>query len=506
LKAVIYTRVSSEDQVDNTSLESQEKLCREYCKRMGFEIARVFSDRGESAKTSDRPQFLEMIRYATTEPGIVAAIVYKLDRFARNQFDTAIFIRALAVKGVALRSATEQIADGMEGKIMRGVLSLLAEIDNDIRADRSKASMRSLIEKGYWVHQAPLGYRTARDSAGNPILSPDPETGPTIRAAFEAIAAGTDGTRTVTDRLIALGIKTRKGTRLSISALHKLLRTEIYCGRISGKLTGGRTIKAAFVPLITEDLFDRVQAVLSGRATIQKPRERTREDLPLKGLVKCGHCGAPLTASISRGTGGRYAYYHCWAQGCRKTRVRTTSLHEAYATFLEGITVQSNRVFALFREIVMDVWAKRQDAARSELACAKTNLDHLTKQQDRLLEKLLSGVIDDATYKTKADQLKVEIAIAKSAAIDRDMEEIDMAALVDFADHLLSNARRIWERLDAKSKGQFQQALFPQGLEYTKETGLRTKGSSRILGLIPLSDANGSKLATPTRFELVLPG
>lgn len=498
MKAVIYTRVSSEDQIENTSLESQERICREYCKKMGYDVARVFSDRGESAKTSDRPAFLEMIRYATSTPCIESAIVYKLDRFARNQFDTAIFIRALATKGVSLRSATEQITDGMEGKIMRGVLALLAEIDNDIRADRSKASMRSLIEKGYWVHQAPLGYVVARDPQGNPILKPDPITGPPIRAAFEQIAFGEVGTVFTTKKLAQINVVTKYGKRVGVSSLHKILRRPIYAGRIISKLAGHRVIKAAFQPLVSESIFDRVQAILSGRGRIEKPYERQRDDLPLRQLIACGKCGRLLTASISRGHGGKYAYYHCFNKECDGLRIRAETLHSDYEKLLESVTGLTHGRFRLFREIVLDQWKKRLEQSAAEKVCADSLVKHLEGQQARLLDKLLSGVISDEIYKVKANALQVEMAIAKSSHHDADLDQIDIEGTLDMAENLCSNAKRLWQGMDAMGKWKFQKVLFPQGLAYDPATGFRTSSGPCVFGLIPLSAASKSQLATQT--------
>ncbi len=84
-KAVIYCRVSSVEQVDGTSLESQERMCREFAKREGIEVSEVFIDKGESAKTADRTEFLKAISFCSLKKNKVTDfIVYKLDRFARN--------------------------------------------------------------------------------------------------------------------------------------------------------------------------------------------------------------------------------------------------------------------------------------------------------------------------------------------------------------------------------------------------------------------------------------
>jgi DNA invertase Pin-like site-specific DNA recombinase len=121
-RAVIYTRVSSTDQVEGTSLETQERSCREYCAREKMEVVELFSDRGESAKTADRPKFQDMVRFSNAKANLVNyVVVYRLDRLARNNHDYAVYTAALARRGVAIRSATEPIYGGIiTGSLTRG--------------------------------------------------------------------------------------------------------------------------------------------------------------------------------------------------------------------------------------------------------------------------------------------------------------------------------------------------------------------------------------------------
>lgn len=490
MKAVIYTRVSSEEQVQGTSLESQERLCREYCVRQGWAVDRVFSDRGESAKTADRPQFQAMVRYCCSERHDVhAVVIWKLDRFSRSNLDTATFCAALATKGVTVQSATEHLGEGSSGKVMRGILGIIAEFDNDVRSDRSKTSMRDLANGGYWVHRAPVGLKVARDSAGRPVCEPS-EHADLVRSVFEKIADGKLGTKK------ALSVFAAAGVKLQMNDLHRILRQPIYAGVIVSKLTAGREVPAKFSAIVPRPTWDRVQAVLAGRSVTAKPRERTREDLPLKGLIQCGHCGTLLTGSFSKGRNGRHGYYHCWR--CGAVRVTKAEMEKLYADFLDTVTLKTSGTMRLFREIILDVWHKRQDAARAQHQAALANVAAMEHQQQVLLDKLLSGVVADDVYKQRNDALRAELAIARSVANDQQCDGLDVEAALNMAEHLLSSARSIHERLNAADKGRFQAALFPQGLTYTKAAGLRTAGSTNVFGLIPTAHAVGESMAPLT--------
>ena len=112
MRAVIYCRVSTTEQTQNLSLPTQERACREYCKREGFEIARVFVERGESAKTINRPEFLALIEFCRQNKGRVhALVVHSLNRFSRNTADHHTVRGLLAGFGVRLHSTTERIDD-----------------------------------------------------------------------------------------------------------------------------------------------------------------------------------------------------------------------------------------------------------------------------------------------------------------------------------------------------------------------------------------------------------
>ena len=498
MKAVIYTRVSSEEQVQGTSLESQERQCREYCARQGWEVARLFSDRGESAKTADRPAFQAMVRYCCASANDVSTcVVWKLDRFSRSNLDSATFCAALATKGVSVQSATEHIGEGHAGKFMRGILGIIAELDNDVRSDRSKTSMRDLSLAGYWVHKPPVGFAPGRDRDGRPICVPGPHA-KIMTTVLEQIAAGSLGTSQALDRLRAAGVK------IQMNDLHRILRQPIYCGTIVSKLTNGREVAAKFTGLVSRAVWDRVQAVLAGRSVVAKPRERTREDLPIKGLIQCGHCGTRLTGSFSKGRNGRHGYYHCWR--CGGVRVPKTALETIYADYLDSVTLRTSGVMRLFRAIILDVWHKRQSAELAQGQAAAQNIATLERQQQTLLDKLLSGVVTDEVYKARNSALRSEIAIARSLARDQETDALDVEAAVSMAEHLLSSARAIHERLSAADKGRFQGVLFPGGMSYTQADGLRTVGAPNVFGLIPAAHAVGETMAPLTGFEPMFPG
>jgi DNA invertase Pin-like site-specific DNA recombinase len=186
---MIYVRVSTKEQTENLSLPTQLRACEEYCRRQGFEILQRFHEQGESAKTTDRSELQNLLKYCRTHKGKVHfVIVYNLTRFAREKYDHFALRAHLKSLGISLRSATEPI-DDTSGKLMEGVLAAFAQFDNDVRSDRTRAGMRAALELGRWTFPAPLGYLNAPKWSGKSLVH-DPERAALVRQAFEDLATG----------------------------------------------------------------------------------------------------------------------------------------------------------------------------------------------------------------------------------------------------------------------------------------------------------------------------
>jgi len=162
--AVIYVRVSTKEQTENLSLPTQVRACEEYCRRQGFQVLERFHEEGESAKTTDRSQLQNLLKYCRTHKGKVHfVVVYNLTRFAREKYDHFALRAHLKSLGISLRSATEPIDDTSTGKLMEGVLAAFAQFDNDVRSDRTRAGMRAALELGRWTFLRPSDIWTRRN-------------------------------------------------------------------------------------------------------------------------------------------------------------------------------------------------------------------------------------------------------------------------------------------------------------------------------------------------------
>src|ERR1700722_9006958 len=180
MNAVIYCRVSSKEQVDGTSLESQEIACKEYALHQQLNVVRVFVERGESAKFADRTQLLEMLSFCQDrKQGVKQLLVWKVDRLARNVSDHFNIKASLLKLDVNVVSVTEPIDAKPEGKLLETILAGFAQFDNDLRAGRTVQGMRHKLQEGLFPWRPPMGYKSVTPR-GSKKAQPDVPNEPTF--------------------------------------------------------------------------------------------------------------------------------------------------------------------------------------------------------------------------------------------------------------------------------------------------------------------------------------
>ena len=337
-RAIIYRLVSTQEQVTNQSLGIQLKQCSEHCERSGWKVDRVFTDEGESAKTTDRTEFTRLLEYCRKNPGrIQYLVVHNVSRFSRSREDHFAVRAILKKHGVALRSVQEGFDDSASGEFMETGMAGFAQLDNRVRGERSLAGMKAEAEKGQFLWIAPVGYLNAKGRAKEPSLVIDPVKGPLVQEAFKLFSSGRYTKVEVLDMVRALGLTSRRGKEMSPQTFTNMLRNRTYCAVVAchkwrSEYPGNWDV------LVDEETFVAVQAVFSGRGPSAARRKRDRPDFPLRRFVKCAPCGKPMTGSWTTSRSRRYPYYHCRAPTCRGCSVREAVLREKFVQVLEGLS------------------------------------------------------------------------------------------------------------------------------------------------------------------------
>ena len=393
-------------------------------------------------------------------------VVFNVTRFARQKYDHVTLRVLLQKLGVTLRSVTEPIDDTSTGQLMEGILASFAQFDNDQKAERTKTGMTAALQRGRWTFKAPLGYRNSSNGTASSSLIPDPVRAPLIRRAFEVYGTGSHTTRQVLRQVTALGLSTQRGRGLSPQTFGALLRNRIYEGRIEVPSLGV-SAQGDFAPLVSEELFQRVQRLLGGKGVALKPHQRNHPDFPLRRFVACAACGTPLTGSRSTGRSRRYAYYHC--RSCQVVRVPKEHLEALFVALLERLQPDV-AYMRLFREIVLDVWKDRQVGVTRMRQAVQRRLTDLGSRLDKVEEAFLyKHTVDQATYERQRDKLREDVALAKLELHEAELEEMDVEGVLAFAEHLLTNAARLWMEASLDQKQRLQTVFFPEGLQFDGE-------------------------------------
>jgi site-specific DNA recombinase len=501
--AVIYVRVSTKEQTENLSLPTQLRACEEYCRRQGYDVLERFHEEGESAKTTDRSQLQELLKYCRTHKGKVHfVVVYNLTRFAREKYDHFALHAHLKSLGVSLRSATEPIDDTSTGKLMEGVLAAFAQFDNDVRSERTLAGMKAALSLGRWTFQAPLGYLNAPKWSKSSLVD-DPERGPLVKQAFKDLATGQFTTQEVIRRATNAGLRTRRDRPLSAQTFGNVLRNRIYIGQVES-LDCGVSARGDFEPLIDEATFYRAQAVLDGRVPVATPRQRNHPDFPLRGFVRCATCGRPLTGSWSKGRNGRYAYYHC-PRRCRAVNVSKAVLEGAFADEL-ALLQPTLGYMHLVKDRILCIWEQRGAEARDRTAVHDRRVKAIRQKLDRLDEAFLySESIDLATYSRQRDKLREEMTLSKIDHHTEAVDELDVEGILAFAERILPRASDLWVQASLDYKQRLQQLFFPEGVAYDGNRFNRTAATALLFKYLEPGEQADESLASPAGFEPASP-
>jgi site-specific DNA recombinase len=501
--AVIYRRVSTKEQSTNLSLPLQEKTCRAYCEKNGWEVLKVFTD-SESAKTLDRTNFQLMLDFCGMNyKKIAAVVVHDGTRFSRETAD-ALYVEAiLHGKGIVVRFATQPVDDSPAGQLMKTMIYAYATFDNKTKAQRSIAGMKEAIESGLWVHRAPLGYiNVSPVDCEAPNLLPDPQRAPLIRRAFEEYADGSFQKSQVLEHVTSLGLKDIAGRPVIAQSFDKMLRNPVYTGLIVSSF--GVRARGRFEPIITDETFRRVQAVLAGRGTKTIERGSRNAEFPLRGFIRCSDCGTPLTASFSTGRhGGKYPYYFCREKTCRSVNCRREELHSQFMIFMEALRPNKD-MWPLFAEALKDVWsAKHALQTQSKEHSAKRASD-LNKRKDDLINALLAGKLIQKHFDEQITKADFDLATLNEGQLEELPEETELAALLDFAAWALENASLTWHSAESSLKTRIQQAFFPGGIGFSS-AGFGTPESFCLFKQFATKLDTPDDLASPGGFEPPLP-
>lgn len=491
--AVVYIRVSTQEQVETLSLDTQERRCRDLCQNKGWKIVHLFREEGKSAKTTKRDEFQRMMRFCKDPKNEVGHIVvFDLSRFARNMFDQLTMERELLESGVRIESVLEPTENTAAGRWHRNLKAVYNQYDNELKSERTITGMTEAARRGRFPFKAPLGYMNVSQRKGQNLI-PEPKTAPLVTKGFELMATGLHTKTEVLKQLNALGLSTQKGRPLSMQTFQKMLVNPIYAGWVTIPKWGLRA-SGNFEPLVPQRLFDGVQDVLQGRAVVANAHQRNNPDFPLRVFVRCGICEQPLTGAWSTGRKKKYAYYRCRRSKCDLPMVRRDDLETKFIHLLKKLTPETELI-AQFTSAVKSQWRRRQGDAEAEYATVEQRLSQLKERKNKLIDLRLDGEIDQPSYRSKDEHLSTDIESAEQELRLAESRFLDLEGVLAFAEKIITSPARLWLESSLDQRQKLQKTFFPGGLAFDgQEFG--TAPSSSFFSLLAGYSDEDSVLAS----------
>jgi DNA invertase Pin-like site-specific DNA recombinase len=455
--AAIYVRVSSTGQLgrdgdeDGYSLPAQVEACKHEAISRGAEVAKVYMERAESAKSDDRPVLQYMLRELPTL-GVKYLIVHKVDRLARNRLDDATLYQKLVGMGIKLVSASENIDDTPAGQLMHGMLATFAEYYSNNLATEIMKGLTRKHEQGGTPFKPPIGYESKRELIGAQDIRSvilDPLRAPLVKLAFTLYSTGEWSLKRLAAHLEEQGLRSRGTQRyperpLGDNRIQKMLHNPYYMGIVAWN---GKRYPGKHNRLVSEDTFDLVQALLAA-ARVSGERPQKHEHY-LRGSVVCDECCGRLLYGRHRGrTGQQYDYFCCNNRTVRRRKIHCSSGHHAVPTVEDHIE-QLYRTLRIPAEVQEQIRQELREELTDRTALIEREAERhqralkaIEAKQEKLVQLYYRDLVSENVFATEQDKLKTERRAAQRLQSTAIAELDDVQQALDLA---LSRVNRPYE-------------------------------------------------------------
>lgn len=412
IKYFVYARKSTESEDKQmASIDAQISELQRIARERNLEIVEVLSE-SKSAKAPGRPVFSAMIdRINKGEANGI--LCWKLNRLARNPVDGGT-LSWLVQQGIIQHIQTHgQSFYPQDNVMMMAVeLGMANQYVRDLSVD-SKRGMKAKAERGWYPAYATLGYmHNPLRKKGEKEIMADPERFDTMRRVFDLMLTGKHTPQRVLE--IATdewGLRNRKGQKVARSTMYRIVSDPFYYGEFEYPGGSGMWYKGSHVPMITRDEYDRIQHLLGKRS---QPRVKTH-DIPYRGPIRCGECGAMITAEEKikyqqNGNVHRYTYYHCTKRrdpNCSQQAIEARDLEKQIADKLAEIEIPDDfKEWALARLREMN----RQEITDRErvYGAQRREYEACIRKIDNLIDMRANGEITEDEFRQRKTVLLTE--------------------------------------------------------------------------------------------------
>ena len=407
MTAVIYARYSSDNQREE-SIEGQIRECTAYAEKNGITVIKHYIDRALSAKTDNRPEFQQMIKDSEKRLFDIV-LVWKLDRFARNRYDSAHYEYQLERNHVKLVSATEPISEGPAGIMVKSMLTGMAEYYSAELSEKVVRGMTENVLKGkYNGGTIPIGFKVDEEK----FFQIDPLKAPFVVEAFRRYNDGAT-MKELMNWLNDSGVTTNRNQKFTYNSVQTLLTNKRYIGENHFK---DIVMPDSIPAIVDKDLFEEVQQKIKKNSRAPA-RHKAEDDYLLTTKLFCGMCGAMMFGEC--GTGRNkvvHHYYKCATAKRFKTCKKKTVRKEWLEDLVIAETMKLIQDDAVIDAIVAEVM-ELQDQENTTLPLLEKQMREVENGIENMLNAIQAGVLTNSTKsrleKLEAQQKELEVRIAE---------------------------------------------------------------------------------------------
>ena len=466
--AVLYRRVSTTEQKDyGMSLSNQSDRLGEFCDRNNIDIIQDFEE-DYSAKNFNRPVFAEMLKFISeNKKRIDYLLIYKWDRFSRNTMEAMNMISQFKGFGVEVNCSDQWVNHDDPNQLIMLLLNLgIPEVDNMVRKDRTIEGTRNNLKEGRWVYSQPKGYKKGKDELGKVLMKPDPKTAPLITELFTDFSLG------IYSQNIIRKLPKYKELNLSKSGVSRILNQIVYSGQIkvpAYKDESEFIVDAIHKPLVSKELFNKVQIELQNRKRIKNKPIKQNELLPLRGFLKCNCCDSNLTGSGSKSkTGKKHYYYHCNPRkGCNE-RYRAETAHESLNKIFKKLKPDKD-VCELFELVLKDKFENSEKSNKTLIESLSKKIERVRNRKNSLLDKFIDESISKEVYSNKDKELSNEIIDYENQISQLNNYEKDTKKFIDYGLYVLKNLSSFFNNAKVLTKQKILSSIFKEKLVFKDE-------------------------------------
>ena len=463
--AILYRRVSTTDQKQfGNSLNAQRDSLRDFCDKNSMNIVKEFQE-DYSAKNFKRPEWKKLNEFANkNKKDIDFVLVVDWDRFSRNVYEALGVINNFNNIGIEVNCIGKWVNYNDPPQTLMQLMYLgMTEVDNKVRSQKVQIGMRQGLKEGRWNVMQPIGYVSGKDELGKTLMQLDPIKAPLINELFKTFSLGIYSQNEI------LKMSKFRKLELSRSTLSRILKNILYVGNIKIFAKDDepeQIIKGLHKPIVSREIFDKVQYLLASRTKNTSKRNKMRDDMYLRGHLKCVKCGGNLTGSASKSkTGKKHYYYHCnRAKGCKES-FRVKDAHNELINLFRDLKPPLE-VCNLFATILEDYYKTSKKTQYNNIKRVKSEIEGLELKKDKLLNKLLDEVISNDLFTKHTKNIDEELTLKKNELSNLNDYQKDLSEYINYGLKLIQNLETLFEQGNVNIKNKLMSSIFEEKIEF----------------------------------------